>query len=113
MEYVLVKSFLWASARGYATFSLGMAPLFDVGGYENSPLTEKLARQLFLHGERFYNYQGLHSYKEKFHPEWHPRYLAYQDPWDWAGATAAVMGLVQARSRADRRRIAAARHDDR
>ncbi|MGD8328245.1 MAG: phosphatidylglycerol lysyltransferase domain-containing protein [Acidobacteriota bacterium] len=110
MEYVLAKSFLWASEHGFSTFSLGMAPLFDVGGDEGSSFPEKLARQVFLHGEHFYNYQGLHSYKEKFHPDWHPRYLAYQAPWDWAGSTAAVMNLVRARARSDRRRIRAARH---
>ncbi|RYZ96393.1 MAG: DUF2156 domain-containing protein, partial [Proteobacteria bacterium] len=24
-----------------------------------------------------YNFQGLRAYKEKFDPEWEPRYLAY------------------------------------
>ena len=31
---------------------------------------------LFNHGEHFYNLQGLRKYKEKFHPQWSPRYLA-------------------------------------
>jgi phosphatidylglycerol lysyltransferase len=29
------------------------------------------------HGESLYNFQGLRNYKEKFHPEWAPRYLAF------------------------------------
>jgi phosphatidylglycerol lysyltransferase len=109
MDYVLVSSFLWARDRGYTTFSMGMAPLFDVGERPGAHLTEKLARQLFLHGEHYYNYQGLLAYKTKFHPRWEPRYMAYHDSWNWAGATVAVANLVHARSRADRRRIAAVR----
>jgi phosphatidylglycerol lysyltransferase len=27
--------------------------------------------------EAFYNFQGLRAYKQKFDPEWEPRYLAY------------------------------------
>jgi len=112
MDYVLVESFLWAKDRGYTSFSMGMAPLFDVGEKRGAHLTEKLGRQLFLHGERFYNYQGVLAYKGKFHPRWEPRYMAYQNPWDWAGATVAVTNLVRAHARADRRRIAAARTAD-
>ena len=32
---------------------------------------------VYRHGEAFYNFQGLRAYKEKFDPEWEPRYLAY------------------------------------
>ena len=32
---------------------------------------------LYQHGEKFYNFQGLRAYKEKFNPVWEPRYLAY------------------------------------
>jgi phosphatidylglycerol lysyltransferase len=31
---------------------------------------------VFRHGEDFYNFQGLRQYKDKFGPEWEPRYLA-------------------------------------
>ena len=27
------------------------------------------------HGEHFYNFRGLRKYKEKFKPEWQPKYL--------------------------------------
>lgn len=31
----------------------------------------------YEHINRFYNFKGLHEFKEKFHPEWSPRYLVY------------------------------------
>lgn len=31
-----------------------------------------------MHGESFYNFEGLRKYKEKFEPEWRPRYIAYE-----------------------------------
>ena len=36
-----------------------------------------MGRFVYGHGETFYNFKGLRAYKEKFHPEWEPRYLAY------------------------------------
>ncbi|MFA5251226.1 MAG: phosphatidylglycerol lysyltransferase domain-containing protein [Phycisphaerae bacterium] len=31
---------------------------------------------IFKYGEHFYNFQGLRQYKDKFDPQWHPKYLA-------------------------------------
>jgi len=67
---------LWGKEQGYAHFSLGLAPM---SGFEQSPVAPlwmKLGILLYEHGERFYNFQGLRSFKEKFGPVWTPRYLA-------------------------------------
>ena len=34
---------------------------------------------IYQHGEHFYNFKGLRQYKEKFQPEWQPRYIVYKD----------------------------------
>lgn len=47
--------------------------LVKLGEEARVPLVGNL---VFRHGEHFYNFQGLRQYKEKFHPHWHPRYLA-------------------------------------
>ena len=39
-------------------------------------LWHRLGTTLFRSGEHFYNFQGLRAYKQKFDPEWKPRYLA-------------------------------------
>ena len=77
MEAIFVSLMSWAKAQGYQWFSLGMAPL---SGFERSPvapLWSRVGSFVFEHGGPFYNFQGLRAYKEKFHPDWEPRYLVY------------------------------------
>jgi hypothetical protein len=56
----------------------GHGPLAAVGATRRARPMERLAHQFFLHGEAWYNYQGLRRFKERFHPAWEPRYLAYR-----------------------------------
>ncbi len=111
MDYVLIKSMLWASEQGYKRFNMGMSPLYDVGEHPSSARAERAARLAFRFGERVYNYQGLHNYKNKFHPIWEPRYLAYLRPWDWPGAVLETTKLIRATSHDAKHRIALARHE--
>ncbi|WMT42873.1 phosphatidylglycerol lysyltransferase domain-containing protein [Paenibacillus sp. D2_2] len=54
-----------------------MAPLASVGSSRAAMREEKLAHMLFEHGESLYGFTGLRNYKEKFAPDWEPRFLAY------------------------------------
>jgi phosphatidylglycerol lysyltransferase len=77
MEYLFVRTMLWGKARGYRRFSLGMAPLAGFeGGGPRATRWRRLGALVYRHGEHFYNFRGLRAYKEKFDPEWAPRYLA-------------------------------------
>ena len=54
-----------------------MAPL---SGFEQSPvarLWNRLGMFVYKHGETIYGFQGLRTFKEKFHPTWESRYLVY------------------------------------
>ena len=53
-----------------------MAPLSGFEDHSLAPLWNRLGAFLFRHGEHFYNFQGLRSYKDKFAPVWEPKYLA-------------------------------------
>jgi phosphatidylglycerol lysyltransferase len=77
MDFLFARIMQWAKDRGYETFSLGMAPLSSVGDNPYARINERLAALAFQYGGRFYNYQGLRRYKEKFAPEWTGSYLAY------------------------------------
>lgn len=75
MDYLFVELMLWGKAEGFRRFHLGMAPLSGMESRRGAPLWNRLNALVFRHGHRFYNFQGLRSYKEKFRPDWSPRYL--------------------------------------
>jgi phosphatidylglycerol lysyltransferase len=54
-----------------------MAPLASVGESMYAYRGEQLARWVFLKGSHFYGFQGIRRFKDKFDPEWEPRYLAF------------------------------------
>jgi len=76
MDFLFVALMLWGRTEGYARFNLGMAPFSGFEERALAPTWTKLGSLLFRVGENLYNFQGLRQYKEKFAPEWHPRYLA-------------------------------------
>ncbi|HOS92272.1 MAG TPA: flippase-like domain-containing protein, partial [Armatimonadota bacterium] len=77
MDLLFVRLMEWAKGRGYDGFNLGLAPLAGIGDEPQDPLVEKALRFVYEHVTRFYNFRGLYDYKDKFHPEWSPRYLIY------------------------------------
>jgi phosphatidylglycerol lysyltransferase len=77
MDYLFVELMEYARRQRYRYFNLGISPLGGVGKTRYARPSEKLARLAFEFGNRFYNYKGLRSFKEKFHPEWRSAYLAY------------------------------------
>ncbi|MEP6882939.1 MAG: bifunctional lysylphosphatidylglycerol flippase/synthetase MprF, partial [Dokdonella sp.] len=77
MDFLFARIMQWGKDRGNEWFSLGMAPLSRVGDNPYARINERLAALAFQYGGRFYNYQGLRRYKEKFAPLWIGSYLAY------------------------------------
>jgi phosphatidylglycerol lysyltransferase len=76
MEYLFTKLALHLKQAGFHRLSLGMAPL---SGLEPTPLAatwHQIAHLLWRFGGRLYNFRGLRTFKNKFNPEWQPRYLA-------------------------------------
>ncbi|MBE7444414.1 MAG: DUF2156 domain-containing protein [Planctomycetia bacterium] len=76
MEYLFIQLMRWGKQEGYKWFNMGMAPLSGLEEHALAPLWNRLGALVFRHGEHFYNFQGLRRYKEKFDPEWEPKYLA-------------------------------------
>ena len=104
MDFVILKTALHCQELGCSSLSLGGAALSSVGREKSSFLVERGLRLFSLQAERVYNYQGLYNYKNKFDPQWQPRYLAYRYPFDWGPALLANLRVVKP-SREDRRRI--------
>jgi phosphatidylglycerol lysyltransferase len=79
MDYLFTKLMLWGKEQGYVWFNLGMAPLAGLQSRSLAPTWNRFGAMVFGYGERFYNFQGVHQFKDKFNPLWEPRYLAVPD----------------------------------
>ncbi len=77
MDFLFTSMFQHFKQEGYDSFNFGLSALAGVGDHPKSRKLEKVLRYLYEHLNRFYNFQGLHAYKEKFHPRWESRYLVY------------------------------------
>jgi len=77
MDAIFINLILWSKEQNYKYFNLGMAPLSNVGLAPFAHEQEKLAKFVYKFGNYWYKFSGLRNYKEKFHPDWEPRYLAY------------------------------------
>jgi len=76
MEYLTTSLLLWGKEQGYRWFNLGMAPLAGLESHPLAPVWHKVGNTVFQFGNEFYNFKGLHHFKEKYDPVWTPRYLA-------------------------------------
>jgi phosphatidylglycerol lysyltransferase len=96
MDFLFLSLMLWAKERGYGGFDLGMAPLSGLAARSLAPFWHRVGALVFERGTSFYNFRGLRRYKEKFLPEWQPRYLAcpggLAPAWVLSDVTALVSG---------------------
>lgn len=76
MTFLFVSLMQYYKEHGSKEFTMGMAPLSGVTPYKNAPLVQRFGVFLYRKGEHFYNFQGLRHFKEKFNPNWEPRYVA-------------------------------------
>lgn len=76
MDFLFIELMLVLKEQGYSRFSLGMAPLSGLAEHAAAPLWDRFGMLIYKRGTRFYNFQGLRRFKDKFDPTWEPRYLA-------------------------------------
>jgi len=77
MEFMFAGLLSWTKEQGFARFSLGQSALSLIGQKPDDPRLEKFLHYIYENFNRFYNFKGLHSFKEKFNPVWEPRYIIY------------------------------------
>lgn len=75
MDFLFVHLIEHFRAEGMDGLNLGLAPLANL---EGGGLVTHALRLLYNRGSRFFHYEGLHAYKEKWQPRWEPRYLVYR-----------------------------------
>jgi phosphatidylglycerol lysyltransferase len=95
MEFLFVSIIQHFQKLGYDSFNFSLSPLAGVGKTPDAQRVEKGLSYFFEHLNQFYNFKGLHSFKEKFQPRWEPRYLIYPS---LATLPDVAVGLVRADS---------------
>lgn len=95
MEFIFASMLQHFQAMDYEGFNLSLSPLAGVGETQESPRLEKVFHYLSEHLNKFYNFKGLHKFKQKFQPRWEPRYLVYPK---LSTLPDVVVGLVRADS---------------
>lgn len=94
MDFLLSEILLWAKEAGIQRFDLSMAPLSGLAEERFAPLFARLGRMIFEQGGRWYNFEGLRKFKEKYKPDWEPRYLAARGAFSLPVALAEVAILT-------------------
>lgn len=98
MDFIFAELICWAQAQGYARFNFGLSALSGIGERADDPVVERALRFVYQHVTQVYNFKGLHAYKSKFGPAWHPRFLVYPDV---SSLPALVSALIRANTGGD------------
>ncbi len=94
MDFLFLEVMKWAKQHHYRQFNLGLAPFSGMEEHSLAPLWSRAGAFLYRHGEHFYNFQGLRHYKDKFDPQWSPRYLASPGGFALPGLITDVAALI-------------------
>jgi phosphatidylglycerol lysyltransferase len=105
MDYLFIKLFLYASERGYARVSLGMAPMTGFEEREEATTEEHAIHGLFQKLDFLFSFRGLHHYKAKFATSWEPRYLVYRSVLDLPRIAFALRRLSEIKKEKDDRDV--------
>jgi phosphatidylglycerol lysyltransferase len=77
MDFLFISMFQYYKEQGFDSFNIGLIALAGVEESLQQHRLRKVLQYLYDHLQRFYNFQGLRAYKDKFQPTWEPRYLVY------------------------------------
>lgn len=76
MDGLFAELMLWGAEQGFHWFSLGSAPFSGIENRQLASFWNRVGGFVYDHGEQFYHFEGLRSFKQKFKPVWEPNYLA-------------------------------------
>ncbi len=81
MHFLLKQVILHYKREGVAYLNLGLSPLSgDARQPERDTLPDRLLMVVKQLGSSLYSFSGLEQFKNKFDPDWRPRYIYYQPP---------------------------------
>lgn len=79
-DFLLVNLINELKHQGYKRLNLGLCPLVGVDKIENDNKTfiDSLLRFAYANGDKFYSFNGLFRFKNKYYPTWRNRYIIYK-----------------------------------
>lgn len=80
MHYLLKSAIVLFHEQGVTAFNLGFSPLSGIDELNDPTIVERVLGSLKSLGSRYYSFSGLEQFKNKFKPNWQPRYMLYTGP---------------------------------
>ncbi len=74
-DYLILEVMFWSKERGFKWFNLGTAPLLDADESPLAPFKDQL-KDILSPYETVPHLHEIRKAKERFNPEWSPKYLA-------------------------------------
>ncbi|TLN09537.1 bifunctional lysylphosphatidylglycerol flippase/synthetase MprF, partial [bacterium] len=94
LDYLMVNLLCWGRDEGYSFFDFGTAPLEAVWEGEYDAVWKLYRPSLFRLGANFAAFAELRGYKEKFNPQWEPRYMLVEGAVGIPDALADIAALI-------------------
>ncbi len=94
MDYLFTELCLWAQEKGFRILDLGLAPLANLAEQDRPSTVARLGGLVYARGEKFYGFEGLRAFKDKFDPRWVPAYILAGNAWRAGAAAVAVASLT-------------------
>lgn len=76
MDFLLGSLLTQLHKEGWREFDMGLAPLSGLD--QPADIGERGLLAIYKMANRWYSFQGLRRFKQKFNPTWEPMYLAYE-----------------------------------
>ena len=78
-DYILTNFIAYIGQQGFKRFNMGLSPLAGLDEKdENYTIIDSVLRFAYSNGDRLYSFSGLHRFKQKYEPDWSPRYIVYK-----------------------------------
>ncbi len=94
MDYLFLEIMRLQHQQGVSQISLGLVPLAGMGDTSDRGAEERLLGYIFRSGGRLFSFAGLRQFKNKFEPEWQPKFLVYSGGPQTLAQIAVALSLV-------------------
>lgn len=78
MHFLLKSLIVHLKQSNYKWFNLGLSPLAGLKEIEDPILSERLLGVIKVLGSKYYSFEGVEQFKNKFKPIWQPKYILYE-----------------------------------